>query len=334
MQAWTHEKRNWKDQHGLTTLGTRLREQRRITQARIQRESGRQLLCRPQGGLNDNLCQIQKSIIHALRFNRQLIIDTNRSGLRDHFDHYFDTVYPFANIKIRLTDKHIQELNGQSCHPSSFTGKLNNYELTYAAEICNFVHSDSGERPCITPHDPPETLLLHDQCGGGQGVQALVYFRFQPRIADEIRARLSLLPKRYKAVHIRHVDVPFDYIEFLATIKPLLNDLNVLVCTDDYRVLRDARQILSDSTIHHVANVPDTQGQKLHDNPGITSQATNIGALCDLIALANAQTIFFPSSSSVYPSGFSRLAIELSNRNDLLRQLLGKKNWDLLQHHR
>jgi len=334
MQAWTHEKQSWKDQHRLATLSTRLREQRRIIQARIQRESNRHLLCRPQGGLNDNLCQIQKSIIHALRFNRKLIIDSKRSGLWDHFDQYFETIEPFANIKTRLTEKHVQQLNGQSCHTRSFSGKLNSYELTYVPEICNFVNSESGERPCIIPDDPPESVLIDDQCGGGKGVQALAYFKFQPRIAKKIVERLSNLPKGYKAIHIRNSDVPFDYMSFLALIKPMLHGRDILVCTDDYRALRDSRQILSDSTIHHVANVPDTPGLRLHDNPCLTSQDTNVGALCDLIALANAQTVFFPSSSTIHPSGFSRLAVDLSNRNDLLRQLLGKKYWDFLQRKR
>ena len=35
------------------------------------------LLCRPGGGLNDNLCVIQKCIEYSKRFNRILLIDTN-----------------------------------------------------------------------------------------------------------------------------------------------------------------------------------------------------------------------------------------------------------------
>lgn len=327
MEAWVHSKPTINKQHNPAVLLTRIREQRRILQARWTRPSSRWLLCRPRGGLNDSLCQIQKSIIHALRFNRHLIIDTKPSGLRDDFDQYVETVFPFANIKTKLTDSLICQLNQQSCHPRSFQGRLDSYQLVYISEICNFIDSQTAERPCISVDDPPETVLLHDQCGGGQGYQALVYFKLLHNVAREIVGRLVQLPANYKAIHIRHADVPFDYHSFLQSVKSQLQGDDVLICTDSHEVLRASQHILSTSTVHQIANIPDTKGEKLHDNPSITNRVTNIGALADLIALANAEQAIFPSSPDIYPSGFTRLAVDLSGRDDLLRQLLGRANW-------
>jgi hypothetical protein len=327
MEAWVHSKPTTGHQHHPAVLLTRIREQRRILQARWRRPSPRWLLCRPRGGLNDSLCQIQKSIIHALRFNRRLIIDTKPSGLRDDFGNYFETVFPFAEIRTRLTDSLTRQLNQESCHPRSFQGKLDRYELVYLREICNFIDSQTEERPCISVDDPSETVLLHDQCGGGQGYQAFVYFKLIYTVAKEIVERLVQLPAHYKAIHIRHADVPFDYHSFLHSVKSRLQGDNVLICTDSHEVLRASQQILCKSTVLQIANIPDTKGEKLHDNPSITNNGTNIGALADLIALANAEQAIFPSSPDIYPSGFTRLAVDLSGRDDLLRQLLGKANW-------
>ena len=307
---------------------TRLREKRRIAQARFSHESTRFLLCRPRGGLNDTLCQIHKSIIHSLRFNRMLVIDTKRSGMLDDFSQYFETVVPFNNIKTKLTRDQEILLNHHPCHPNSFKGNIDSYQLEYVPAIHNYVGTGpSADRPCISLVDPPETVLVHEQCGGGRGYQALPYFKFTTRVSNEITERLLMLPEHYTAIHIRYADVPFDYQSFLTLLQNRLQDHAVLMCTDSLEVLRESVRILNRSTIYQIANIPDVGGEKLHDNPRITNFNTNLGALADLIAIATAKEAIFPSSPDVYPSGFTRLATDLSSRDDLIRQLIGRENF-------
>jgi hypothetical protein len=57
---------------------------------RLSPQTERYLLCRPHGGLNDTLCQIEKCWKYALKSDRVLIIDTRNSGLHADFSEYFE----------------------------------------------------------------------------------------------------------------------------------------------------------------------------------------------------------------------------------------------------
>ena len=151
----------------------RLQEKRRISIMTRASKFERYLLCRPRGVLNDCVSQVYKTILHSIRHKRQLIIDSAGCGLCDAFSNYFETIIPFANIQTALNDQTKEELNRIPCHPKYFQGKLESYQLYYNTEICNMVDFKSNERPCITTPDPPESLLLHDQLGGGAGYKAL-----------------------------------------------------------------------------------------------------------------------------------------------------------------
>ncbi|MEO1399506.1 MAG: hypothetical protein AAFU56_11660, partial [Pseudomonadota bacterium] len=49
----------------------------------------RYFLSRPRGGFNDSMVQIEKSRLYAEKFNRVLVLDTSRSGLREQLDTLF-----------------------------------------------------------------------------------------------------------------------------------------------------------------------------------------------------------------------------------------------------
>lgn len=285
------------------------------------------LLCRPKGGLNDCLYQIYKAIKHSSRFKRRLIIQSTSWGLCDDFSIYFEPVVPSSNIQTELTEQMSHELNQISCHPKSFQGDLDSYSLVFSDEIGNLVHSLSREQPCIVTPDPPELVLLHDQCGGGPGCRALPYFKFALETSNVITQKLKILPRRYKAIHLRTSDVTLDYELFLNLCKPLLLNCNVLICTDSLQAFNASIQILDESSVYKIADLPDTRGAKIHDNPGITTRETNIDSMADLIGLANASDIIYPIGPNIHQSGFTKLAIDLSFRKDLLCQLLGTENW-------
>ena len=199
-----------------------LKEKWRISAMARAGKFDRYLLCRPRGGLNDCLSQIYLTILHSIRFKRQLIIDTTCGGLCDQFSNYFETIAPFANIQTILTEQMKEQLNMATCFPRSFQGKLGSYKLYYCGETDNVIDSTSKERPCIITPDPAESLLLHDQYGGGAGYKALPYFKLTENAAKEITKRLDILPKRYKAIHLRASDIPLDYKTFLNQIIYLI----------------------------------------------------------------------------------------------------------------
>lgn len=333
MTHWIHTRKTWREQHDWATLMTRAREQRRVVQASRMHVDDRSLLCRPHGGLNDILSQVHKTLIHALQYRRQFIIDTRRHGFHDDFCHYFETIRSFPSVRLRFTHEDAVRLNHQeSCFPSSLKARVDNYTLEYVESLSNYVVANSGEQPQIGVADRSETLVIHDQCGGGRGCQALPYFKFTAQISDEITTRILSLPKGYEAIHIRYSDVPFNYGPFLQSLRESLKGRSVVVCTDSFEVLKACKELLTDSAVYSLGNPPNTS-QKIHDNPGVTNPTTNTNALVDLLTLALAKKIYLPSGEGVYPSGFSILATDLSNRDDLKRQLLGRSNWRAVQQH-
>jgi len=57
----------------------------------------RLLLCRPQGGLNDMLCQIEKACCYADAYDRTVIVETDychSKTFHDAFAHYFVATNP------------------------------------------------------------------------------------------------------------------------------------------------------------------------------------------------------------------------------------------------
>lgn len=330
MTHWIHTRKPWREQHDWATMLTRARENRRVAQAAWMNVSDRFILCRPHGGLNDILCQVHKTFIHALQYKRQLIIDTRANGLHDNFGHYFKTARHFPSVQLQLTSAGLSHLNQLECFPNSLRGRIDNYPLHYDEDLVNYVVSDSGERPQINPTDRPEQLLIHDQCGGGRGCQVFPFLKFTAPISDEITTRILSLPRGYEAIHIRYSDVPFNYQPFLEGLRQHLKGISVVVCTDSLEVLKACRAQLAESTVYSLVQPPETP-QKIHDNPGVTNPNTNADALVDLLALALAKKIHFPGGHGGYPSGFSMMAADLSNRDDLKRQLLGRKNWASLR---
>lgn len=309
---------------------TRAREQRRVFQASIMHVDDRFLLCRPHGGLNDILSQVHKTLIHALQYKRQLIIDTHANGFHDDFCQYFETARSFPSIQLRLSSEDLNRLNQQSCFPSSLRARVDNCTLKYVESLSNYEVATSGERPQIGSTDRTEQLVIHDHSGGGRGCQALPYLKFTAQVSDEITTKILSLPQGYEAIHVRYSDVPFNYSPFLQVLREALKGRSVVVCTDSFEVLKACKEQLKDSAVYSLGNPPKTS-QKIHDNPGVTNQTTNTNALVDLLTLALAKKIYFPSGQGVYPSGFSIFAADLSNRNDLKRQLLGRKNWRSIQ---
>ena len=74
-------------------------------------KQARYVLCRPGGGLADNLGRIVACYQYAKRFNRTLIIDTqiqSAVGFLCRFDHYFTILHQRAEVEILVFDKAIE----------------------------------------------------------------------------------------------------------------------------------------------------------------------------------------------------------------------------------
>ena len=122
----------------------------------------RVVLCRPRGGLNDVLCQIERVCRYAERFDRTVIIDTNHHStqyIKDQFSRYF--VSRQKRVILDATDIEFNLKNG-SVVPSFLAGDCHRYDAHFDYELGYFVERTT--RKPITfnfDKDYAEPLLVH-----------------------------------------------------------------------------------------------------------------------------------------------------------------------------
>lgn len=283
----------------------------------------RYLLCRPQGGFNDILCVIERCWRYAERFNRILVIDARRSGLRDDFSRYF-SMRPPHQAELQLTATLAEILNSIDCYPSIVSRRINRYRGIY----------DDGRNSYVEVHsridlgfdferDYSEPCLLYQQARGGNvGIDALARLSLNADLAATIGMRLAELGKGYCAVHVRNTDYRTDYRAYFTSIKAKVDDKRLLICSDDAECIRFARVFFDGSEVLTITNTPDLQGRPLHLHAvqaGYATAPLNVAMLTDLFALAMADELFVCRLSGAQSgrlpnnrlSGFSLLAIQL-----------------------
>jgi hypothetical protein len=302
----------------------RLRARSEIRSLARQGLSQRWLYCRPQGGLNDTLVQISMCLRYAAKFKRRLVVDTRRSGFLDEFNAYFTTINTFPNLILRsFTEDEARFLAGMDCLPSCLRMRGVVYDSMYMANS-NYVDTVTGEPITFsfdTDHEQP--LLVHEQCGGGEGgYHCLKFLRLTAETRKDVLGLIAQLPESYDAVHIRHTDVTTDYKTLLQMLTPYIRGDVLLICTDSMEVLEYSRSSLQGVKVVAIANIPDSNGQSLHHNASLTDRHINIGTIADLLAMSRAKRLFLPPPSLGYPSGYARLAVQLRSRQYLVHQLL------------
>ena len=302
------------------------------------------LLCRPNGGLNDTLCQIWKCLEYAERFSRDLVIDARMSGLMGDFDDFFVldsgagvTIYP------RLETQMKPALH-QSCYPVGLSHPLD-YQKRYDKKLRKIVDAVSGTVLTFDfSRDYAQHLLIHDQCGGGNPVVLLRRLTLAQTTRDFVLASLARLPRQYSAIHVRNTDYQTNYQAFFAKLRAFELGPNVLVCSDDRAVIEYAMAYFPDKNILDLGhNPPVAAGKPLHrssyESDDVRLRVTR-QAITDLLALANADTLYYHSinnqqgrrkhwrsffrRTTIKPvfSGFSLLADTIHRDKCLLDQLL------------
>ncbi|MEP1925561.1 MAG: hypothetical protein ABJJ43_21140, partial [Ekhidna sp.] len=194
------------------------------------------VLCRPRGGLNDVLCQVEPCWSYCLAYNRKLILDSSASGLLDDFFNYFEprddaVIYKapgwLKNIasfllpkKMRRKDRIDLWLKLQGRH----------YSVVWSEKHKNFVNKRTQRRITFNMRRRHRRwLLIHHMAGGGdKSIQCLERLKFTKKVSDEIINRLSKIEKPYSAVHIRNTDYQTDYVPFFEDIAPKVKGKNLL----------------------------------------------------------------------------------------------------------
>jgi hypothetical protein len=288
-------------------------------------DSKKIVFCRPQGGLNDTLVQVQKCRKYALFYDRKLYIDGSRSGFLDSLNNYF--IAPYGVYFEGFNDFVQYDF---SCYPTCLKNDVISYKSVYLGEKRNFI--DVETHTLLTfdfSKSYEEDILVHEQCGGGFGADAFEWLRLNEKVRIHI---VNILEKlgNYDAIHVRNTDYKTDYKTFFENIKDKLGD-KIVLCTDDLQCQLYAKSFFGDK-LSVVMELPDTQGKPLHMNRNLDRYNTNLNALTDLFILANGKNLYF---STILPrkenprtfggteiSGFSRLAKALHERRDLVKKIL------------
>lgn len=286
------------------------------------------LLCRPRGGLNDTLCQIEKCWQYCDKYNRILIIDTTRSGIFIKFSDIFRDITN-SNYLFELSNEKIIEINNLTCQIKEIERKLDSYQSIYIkGQNYNLV----GINKKISfdfDKDYQEDLLIYEQCGGGTDSFKLLK---KLTLVDELKSKIKnlKLKTKYKSIHVRNTDYKTDYITLFNNIKSELKDSDVLVCSDDRNVINKAIDILSESNVF-----TKTKNDFSRDGIPIHSKSNNYtleekkilteNSLIDLILLGLSDKIYYSNISNfdfTVISGFTKLSLLLNEEKSLINQLI------------
>ncbi|MGI9178225.1 MAG: hypothetical protein ACR2IT_10260 [Pirellulales bacterium] len=293
-----------------------------------ERGGPRLVLCRPRGGLNDTLNQIERCWAYAERFGRRLFVDASRSGLSGPFTEYFRLRDATANVALHPSPEDEAAFDTLPAEPAELTGRIGTYVATYGLPPLG--HRADGPGRAAVRFDPDRphaaALLVHEQGGGGtDSLAALRRLRFTDPVAEIIRSRVAPLGTGYLGVHLRHTDDRVDAEGVFASLRAMVAGRRVIVCTDDPAVIELARGILNASEVLTASTIQDANGRPQHDlrwfdafpDPASRRRA-NLDALVDLVALGRADRVFVTRCYSGRHSGFGRLAQLLSEHRDVL----------------
>lgn len=293
------------------------------------------VLCRPIGGLNDNLCQIEACWRYCERTGRTLVVDTmNSGGFGLPFGLFFKHVQGGKTVVFTPSNVFLGRLNLLAALPHCVSGRLDSYKADYGGQR-NFIDSETKTQLTFDMElDHQEPVLVHHQIGGGKiSANCVARLRLTDDFKRDVVDRLSTLgTDPYSAVVIRNSsDYQTDYQPVFAKIHRELMGKRLLVCSDDYQVLAHAKATLKGVEVLELPNFVQTNGipiahYALRVGANERYQLT-LKAISDLIALAQADKLFLTKIKKnlygVEYSGFTMLSAILSQNKGIVAHLMG-----------
>lgn len=288
------------------------------------------ILCRPQGGLNDILCQIEKCCQYADKFNRVVIVDTayvNSGSFWSPFSGYF--ISKRENLILDLKN-YAPALERGTLFPPALTGLLFSYKTKYQNRSLYLNKANEDVKLTFDfTLDYDEDVLLHHQFGGGVHSLALAdRVNLHPTVFYLLVDRLARLPDYFDAVHVRHTDLQSNYETAMQHFKVETSNA-LFVATDNIKVLEEFRKELGSDRIFSFSKLPNLDGKPLHTKRHKDFDVTSINrdAILDLFTLTFSENLFLGTinkGESKSTSGFSWLAKSLHNdrkiRDQFMRQ--------------
>jgi len=294
------------------------------------------VLCRPRGGLNDMLCQIEHCLRYCRKYGRTLILDTSKSGMRDHFQKYFAIVDNRGTQVISLDEMPV-DINGLSTVPRGLQGRALSYvgEDVPGGEVRDIQTGEIVNFDLRSSHSAD--LLIQERAGGGiNSYWILQHLQPTKLVIRALKEKQKSLPDNYVALHIRNTDLQTDYTSFVNSISWAIKGRNVLVGTDSAEIQTRLPEMNTGAKgFHFPTKLNPHNTERLHDSAS-TDETSNLEMLTDLFTLAFGRRLYFTFTEQGYVSGFSGLAFALSHsklaRNVALE--LGRSSSPTMPHFR
>jgi hypothetical protein len=278
------------------------------------------VLCRPRGGLNDMLCQIQLCWDYAKKFDRTLVINTDNSGFLDSFENYF-VLKGSTEVDVVFDFPIGADLTKASCVPNELFSHIDDYKAVWISGG-GFVDQASNVKVTFDfTEDYSESVLIHEQCGGGNNsIDVLANFVLSSDLAKIALDKIETLGT-YQSIHVRNTDYKTEYESFFNEIDSSSGEEKLVLCTDDYACQSYAVKFFRERLMLS-SNIPDLNGKSLHANMKINRLQANYDSIIDLLVLASGTKLHTTNLTGGFKSGFSRLAEHLQARKDIIEQLL------------
>jgi hypothetical protein len=296
--------------------------------------SDRVVLCRPEGGLNDMLCQIERCCRYAEAFNRTVVVETDYRHarfFRDPISKYFVSRQERLVFK---TDHIAAYCDLEDVAPAIAAGRLTDYRARYDYKTYRFVEEDSGQALSFdfNRDHPEKTLLHHDSGGGNVSIGTLSRMRLHDNLTDLLIARARAIGGRYLAVHIRNTDLKTRYEQRIDNLaRELPQAARLFVATDNRNCLSYCRDAFGADRVFAFAKLPAVAGQALHAPDSVVDiYEANRDAILDLVMLGLAANCYAfeleKNEFGVRYSGFSVLALTLQATRPVLSQLISRSD--------
>lgn len=288
------------------------------------------LLCRPQGGLNDMLCQIEKCCRYAELTSRTVIVDTayaHSDYFRDKFSRYFSS----RQRRLFLTPNgQVGDLDAMQVFPEFLQGRLNSYETS--RDNKHPIYCDTATAQPITfnfNQNYAQPLLVHHQEGGGRlSGYALLRLTLTRSLLDELISRIKTIGGPWVGVHVRNTDYSTDYELLLNQLKQT-SVSRIFLATDSLEVKSRFESELKNTTVYSFSNRLSADGKPVHFMRDLKDDLvfnSNCDAILDLVMLGLSQRLLFqkiqPNEYGASYSGYALLAQHLYSARIVLRHLI------------
>lgn len=283
-------------------------------------EANKLVLCRPVGGLNDVLCQIEKCWQYCQANQRSLIIDLHHNPfMRRVFEMVEFQPSPFE-IVVNPNRAVLERLKAESTYPKEVQGRLNSYKPSRVATRNRSEFYDSDSRVRLTfdfRKSYSETVLLHHSGGGGSlSFSSVQRLSLPLSVHREVSGLLAHLPGSYSACHVRATDLQTDFKRFLSTVLRRSKGSPMLLCTDNEKVRDHAKSLWPEGSLFTIGSHEAAQGEPIHRTPLIfdpdTARAEAFSLLAELAAVSRARKFYYTSildSGATHRPKFSGLSL-------------------------